>query len=41
MGSGEGEAETGTGDTVARVALQQCWEMPTIKRVRKSMGVSI
>lgn len=31
MGREEGEAETGTGDTVARVALQQCWEMSTNK----------
>lgn len=38
MGREEGEAETGTGDTVARVALQQCWEMSTNKEGQKEHG---
>ena len=38
MGSGEGEAEMGTSDTVARVALQQCWEMSNNKEGEKEHG---
>lgn len=38
MGSGEGEAQVGTGDTVVTVGLQKCWEMSTNRDSEKENG---
>ena len=38
MGSGEGEAQVGIGDTMAMAALQKCWEMSTHKDSAKENG---